>query len=82
MNPAIESSLKTWHEIIASGDARRLRSLLAPGVVDADEQIRPGDEVIVRGERAFGIGRARMAGWEMVRSQRGVAVDIRHIKER
>ena len=33
MNPAIESSLKIWHEIIASGDARRLRSLLASDCV-------------------------------------------------
>jgi len=30
MNPAIESSLACWHEIIASGDTGRLRSLLAP----------------------------------------------------
>ncbi|HEX5639963.1 MAG TPA: nuclear transport factor 2 family protein [Burkholderiaceae bacterium] len=29
MNPAIEASLTCWHEIIATGDARRLRSLLA-----------------------------------------------------
>jgi hypothetical protein len=33
MNPAIEASLKCWHEIIASGDARRLHSLLAPECV-------------------------------------------------
>jgi hypothetical protein len=33
MNPAIESSLKCWHDIIASGDTRRLRSLLAPDCV-------------------------------------------------
>jgi hypothetical protein len=33
MNPAIETSLRTWHEIIASGDTRRLRSLLAPDCV-------------------------------------------------
>jgi archaeosine synthase len=56
--------------------------LLAPGVVDADEQIRPGDEVIIVGEKAFGVGRARMSGWEMRESQRGVAVEIRHIKEK
>ncbi len=68
--------------IVQIGDFLPKGSLLAPGVVDADDQIRPGDEVIVRGERAFGIGRARMAGWEMVSSQRGVAVDIRHIRER
>lgn len=33
MNPAIESSLNCWHDIIASGDTRRLRSLLAPDCV-------------------------------------------------
>lgn len=33
MNPAIESSLKNWHEIIATGDTGRLRSLLAPDCV-------------------------------------------------
>lgn len=64
------------------GDFLPRGSLLAPGVVDADEEIRPGDEVIVEGEQAFGIGRAKMSGWEMVASRRGVAVEIRHIKER
>jgi archaeosine synthase len=64
------------------GDFLPKGSLLAPGVVDADEEIRPGDEVIVEGEQAFGIGRAKMSGWEMVASRRGVAVEIRHIKER
>ena len=64
------------------GDFLPKGSLLAPGVVDADEEIRPGDEVIVVGEQAFGIGRANMSGWEMVRSRRGVAVEIRHIKGR
>ena len=33
MNAAIESSLKCWHEIIATGDTGRLRSLLAPDCV-------------------------------------------------
>jgi archaeosine synthase len=64
------------------GDFLPKGSLLAPGVVDADEEIRPGDEVIVVGEQAFGIGRAKMSGWEMVQSRRGVAVEIRHIKGR
>ncbi|HQQ37919.1 MAG TPA: hypothetical protein PK602_07415, partial [Methanothrix sp.] len=34
------------------------------------------------GEKAFGVGRARMSGWEMAASSRGVAVDLRHIVER
>ena len=33
MNPAIASSLKCWHEIIASGDMSRLHTLLAPDCV-------------------------------------------------
>jgi hypothetical protein len=33
MNPAIEASLKCWHEIIATGDTARLRSLLTPDCV-------------------------------------------------
>ncbi len=66
--------------IVKIGDFLPKGSLLAPGVLDADEQIRPGDEVIVVGEKAFGVGKAKMSGWEMVASRRGVAVEIRHIK--
>jgi archaeosine synthase alpha-subunit len=68
--------------IVKIGDFLPRGSLLAPGVVDADEQIRPGDEVIVVGEKAFGVGKAKMSGWEMIASRRGVAVEIRHIKGR
>ncbi|MCX6668554.1 MAG: archaeosine synthase subunit alpha [Methanothrix sp.] len=67
--------------IVTIGDFLPKGSLLAPGVMDADEQIRPGDEVIVQGERAFGLGRAKMSGWEMAASRRGVAVELRHVKE-
>jgi archaeosine synthase len=67
--------------IVTMGDFVPRGSLLAPGVIDADEQIRPGDEVIVRGEKAFGVGRARMSGWEMVRSKRGVAVELRSVSQ-
>ncbi len=68
--------------IVKIGDFLPKGSLLAPGVVDADEQIRPGDEVIIIGEKAFGVGRAKMSGWEMKAAHRGVAVEIRHIKGR
>lgn len=67
--------------IVTIGDFVPKGSLLAPGVVDADEQIRPGDEVIIRGDHAFGLGKARMSGWEMAASRRGVAVELRHVKE-
>jgi archaeosine synthase len=67
--------------LVAIGDFVPKGTILAPGVSGADEQIRPGDEVIVRGERAFGVGRARMSGWEMVRSRRGAAVELRQVEE-
>ncbi|MBO4302028.1 DUF5591 domain-containing protein [Methanosarcinaceae archaeon] len=55
-------------------------SLLAPGVIDADPQIRPGDEVIVKGPHALGIGKAFMAGPEMGPATKGVAALPRHTK--
>jgi archaeosine synthase len=64
------------------GDFLPKGSVLAPGVVDANEQIRVNDEVIFVGEKAFGIGRAKMSGWEMVKSQKGVAVDVREVEEK
>ncbi|GAB6860407.1 archaeosine synthase subunit alpha [Haloplanus litoreus] len=55
-------------------------SVLAPGVTDADADIRPGDEVVVDGPKAFGVGRASMNGPEMRESTRGVAVEMRHVE--
>ncbi|WP_435077482.1 archaeosine synthase subunit alpha [Halococcus sp. AFM35] len=57
-------------------------SVLAPGIVGADERIRVGDEVVVRGPKAFAVGRATMNGRAMAGSSRGVAVDVRHVEER
>jgi archaeosine synthase len=67
--------------IVRIGDFVPRGSLLAPGVIDADTQIRPGDWVIVAGEKAFGVGRAKMSGWEMVKSRRGMAVELKHVEE-
>ncbi|WP_254536027.1 archaeosine synthase subunit alpha [Halomarina litorea] len=57
-------------------------SVLAPGILDADASIREGDEVVVEGPKAYAVGRATMHGDEMVRSTRGIAVDVRHVEER
>ncbi len=56
-------------------------SVLSPGVIDTDPQIRENDEVIILGNKGFGVGRAKMAGWEMMESKRGVAVDVRHARK-
>ncbi len=60
------------------GDFVPHSSILAPGVLDADPQIRPNDEVIVEGEEFFGVGRALMSGWEMKERSKGIAVELRH----
>jgi archaeosine synthase len=57
-------------------------SVLAPGVVDASEAIRVGDEVVVEGPNAFAVGRAEMHGREMAESTRGIAASVRHVAER
>ncbi len=57
-------------------------NVLAPGIVDADESIRVGDEVVIEGPEAFAVGRATMFGNEMEESSRGVAVEVRHVEER
>jgi len=57
-------------------------SVLAPGVTDADDEIRVGDDVLFEGPSAVGVGRALMHGDEMRRSSRGVAVSVRHSSDR
>ncbi len=56
-------------------------SVLAPGVVDADDSIRVGDEVVIEGPSAFAVGRAEMSGPEMAESTRGIASRVRHVEE-
>jgi archaeosine synthase len=56
-------------------------SVLAPGIVGANEEIRVGDEVVVSGPQAFAVGRAAMSGPEMADSTRGIAVEVRHVEE-
>ncbi|WNY23968.1 hypothetical protein MmiHf6_12920 [Methanimicrococcus hongohii] len=55
-------------------------SLLAPGIVEADPAIRPGDDVIILGENVIGVGKSKMSGIEMNSSTKGVAVLPRHTK--
>jgi len=55
--------------------------VMAPGIVDADPEIKPGDLVWVRDEknlRPLAIGEALVAGPEMVASEKGKAVQSIH----
>jgi archaeosine synthase len=66
-----------WVEI--SDDFTLKGSVFAPGVTDADDSIRIGDEVLVRKKNSLcGVGVALMNGKEMTESSHGEAVKIRH----
>lgn len=57
----------------------KTNTLFAPGVIDADSNIIPKDEVvIVRDGEVVAVGRAVLAGEEMKKAVKGVAVKIRH----
>ena len=54
-------------------------SVFAPGVKNADESIRIGDEVFIKKNKIIcAVGVALMNGKEMNQSTRGEAVKIRH----
>jgi Prefoldin, molecular chaperone implicated in de novo protein folding, alpha subunit len=65
-------------EFIAQG-----RSVFAKHVVEVDERIRAGDEVIVvnKEDEILGTGKAILSGNEMLLFERGIAVKIRHGNE-
>ncbi|RXA18709.1 tRNA-ribosyltransferase [Methanosarcina sp. MSH10X1] len=76
-----ELMLKSEKYLVKIDDFLPRGSILAPGVIQADPGIRPNDEVIVLGKKALCVGRAVMGGEEMVKSSRGVAVDVRHVRK-
>ena len=59
--------------------ARKGENVFAKHVVDADPEIRPEEEVIVADaeDRVLAVGRALLAGREMLSFKRGVAVKVR-----
>ncbi len=58
----------------------RTKVVYCPGVVSADPDIRPGDEVVLRRDGdPVAEGRSVLAGREMVRADRGKAVLLREI---
>ncbi|MCK4995460.1 MAG: DUF5591 domain-containing protein [Thermoplasmatales archaeon] len=73
----IVKSKKYWVKIY--DDFTLKGSVFAPGVKDADEGIRIGDEVVViKNSKLCAVGVAQMNGDEMKESSHGEAVKVRH----
>ncbi len=65
--------------VVAEDDLELKGSLLAPGVLGCDPDIRPGDEVVIVNsrDRLIGVGRARLSCIAMKNVLRGEAVRVR-----
>ena len=74
-------SLRVWVKVQkeATPFIIKGRSVFARHVMDADEEIRPQEEVIVINEESevLAVGRAILTGREMKAFKRGVAVKVR-----
>ena len=73
--------LRSWVKVedFAEPFVAKGRSAFAKHVIDADENIRPYDEVIVLDSKneVLAVGRALLSGKEMKEFSRGVAVRVR-----
>ena len=57
----------------------KTNTLFAPGVLDADPNIIPKDEVVIlRKDEVVGVGKAVLSGEEMKNANKGVGVRVRH----
>lgn len=74
----IDSLERYW--VRFAGEDIQGGSLFAIGVKEADERIRPGDEVVILNNsgKLLAVGRSEMSGLEMCEHTRGRAVTIRH----
>lgn len=60
----------------------KTNSVFAPGISNADLSIVPKDEVVVvRNGEVVGVGKAVLTGREMIESESGIGVKIRHRKK-
>jgi len=67
------------YSVKISSDFDLIGSVFAPGVINADKNIRIGDEVIVKNKKQIvAVGVAQMNSEEMIQSTYGEAVKVRH----
>ena len=72
---------KRGYCVTIADDFTLIGSVFAPGIVDADPEIRIGDDVgVLQKGMVCAVGVATMSGQEMRRARHGEAVKIRHRK--
>ncbi len=57
----------------------KTNTLFTPGIVDADQNIIPKDEVVIlKNDEVIGVGKSVLSGDELKKSSKGVGVRVRH----
>jgi len=73
--------LRCWVKVNDDAEpfVKKGRSAFAKHVIDADQEIRPNEEVVVinRTNTVLAVGRAMLSGEEMTQFSRGIAVRVR-----
>jgi len=70
---------KYYVKISFSPQELKTSNVLCPGIDDADEDIRPNDEVIViYNDKLVGVGKSLLSGEELRRATKGLGVVLRH----
>jgi predicted RNA-binding protein len=67
------SELVTWNK----GERIKITGTFPRYTLSLDCEV-----LAIAGTKAFGVGRAKMSGWEMVQSRKGVAVQVREVELR
>jgi predicted RNA-binding protein (TIGR00451 family) len=84
----LRSVEKPRFRVIVRDDVARFiaggRNVFAKHVIDADPEVRPGEEVVVTNSKdeVLAVGRSLLTGEEMLVFKRGVAVRVRRGAER
>jgi predicted RNA-binding protein (TIGR00451 family) len=76
--------LKLWVKVEKQAEPfiAKGRSTFAKHVIDADQEIRPNEEVIIlsKKNKVLAVGRAILTGNEMMAFKRGIAIRVRRGK--
>lgn len=75
--PLAERLIENETYTVVIGEFEPKGTIFSVGVIEADERIKPNDVVFFRNSRYFGVGRALMSGEEMVKTSKGVAIEVK-----
>ncbi|MCS7122306.1 MAG: archaeosine synthase subunit alpha [Archaeoglobaceae archaeon] len=77
---AAKRLLKEKKFFVKIGNFEPKGTIFAPGIIEADEKIRPNDTVVFYSDEIIGVGTALMSGKEMINKKKGAAVKVKRVE--